>query len=303
MSKPPERIGLAILLLLACALSWGSNVVVGRAVHEDLPPIALAFWRNATAFAMVLPFTAKGLIAQWRVIRECWVVIFAAGVIGTAVFNAMTYWALHDTTAVNGSIMMSLTPVVVPIFALMILRMGLTGRQAAGIAVSFVGVIAILTGGDLSVIADLAFRQGDLWMLGGMVCWSLYTVVVKLRPPELDPYVFLSVLLAVAMAVLIPFYIWESAAGFTYPATWESAGVAIYLGLFPTALALLFFNMAVDIVGPNRAGLCNHLVPVFATILAVMFLGERLALFHLVGVAFIAAGLYLATAQGSGRRA
>ncbi len=303
MPKPPERIGLAILLLLACALSWGSNVVVGRAVHEDMPPIGLAFWRNATAFAMVLPFTAKGLIAQWRLIRECWVVIFAAGVIGTAVFNAMTYWALHDTTAVNGSIMMSLTPVVIPIFALMILRMGLTGRQAMGIAVSFVGVIAILTGGDLSVLADLAFRQGDLWMLGGMVCWSLYTVVVKLRPAGLDPYVFLSVLLAVAMVVLIPFYIWESATGFAYPATWEGAGVAIYLGLFPTALALLFFNMAVDIVGPNRAGLCNHLVPVFATILAVLFLGERLALFHLVGIAFIAAGLYLATATGSARRA
>ncbi len=303
MPKPPERIGLAIVLLLACALSWGSNVVVGRAVHEDLPPIGLAFWRNATAFAMVLPFTAKGLIAQWRVIRECWLAIFAAGVIGTAVFNAMTYWALQDTTAVNGSIMMSLTPVVVPVFALMILRIGLTWRQAAGIAVSFIGVIAILTSGDLSVLADFAFRQGDLWMIGGMVCWSLYTVVVKLRPAELDPYVFLSVLLAVAMVALIPFYIWESAAGFPYPATWEGTGVALYLGLFPTALALLFFNMAVDIVGPNRAGLCNHLVPVFATILAVLFLGERLALFHLVGVAFIAAGLYLATAQGSARRA
>lgn len=303
MPKPPERLGLAIALLLACALSWGSNVVVGRAVHEDMPPIGLAFWRNATAFAMVLPFTAKGLIVQWRLIRECWVVIFAAGVIGTAVFNVMTYWALHDTTAVNGSIMMSLTPVVIPIFALAILRIGLTRRQAAGIAVSFIGVIAILTGGDLSILTDFAFRQGDLWMLGGMVCWSLYSVVVKLRPPELDPYVFLSVLLAVAMVVLIPFYLWESATVLAYPATWESAGVAVYLGLFPTALALLFFNMAVDIVGPNRAGLCNHLVPVFATILAVLFLGERLALFHLVGIAFIAAGLYLATAQGSARRA
>lgn len=302
MPKPPERIGLAVLLLLACALSWGSNVVVGRAVHEEMPPIGLAFWRNATAFAMVLPFTAKGLIAQWRTLRECWVVIFAAGVIGTAVFNAMTYWALQDTTAVNGSIMMSLTPVVVPIFALMILRIGLTVRQAAGIAVSFVGVVAILTGGDLSVLAEFAFRQGDLWMLGGMICWSLYTVVVKLRPAELDPYVFLSALLAVAMVVLIPFYVWESASGFAYPATWAGAGVATYLGLFPTALALLFFNMAVDIVGPNRAGLCNHLVPVFATVLAVLFLGEQLALFHLVGVAFIAAGLYLATATGSARR-
>lgn len=302
MPKPPEKTGLAIVLLLACALSWGSNVVVGRAVHEELPPIGLAFWRNAAAFAMVLPFTAKGLITQWHTIRECWVVMFAAGVIGTAVFNAMTYWALQDTTAVNGSIMMSLTPVVIPVFAVMILRIGLTGRQAAGIAVSFVGVVAILTGGDLSVLTEFAFRRGDLWMLGGMVCWALYSVVVKLRPAELDPYVFLSVLLAVAMVVLLPFYVWESGSGFTYPATWQAAGIAIYLGLFPTALALLFFNMAVDIVGPNRAGLCNHLVPVFATILAVLFLGEHLALFHLVGVAFIAAGLYLATAQGSARR-
>lgn len=301
--KSDEKTGLAVLMLLACGLFWGSNVVVGRAVHEDLPPIGLAFWRNVAAFAVMLPFTARGLIEQWPAIRANMGVFLAAGVIGTALFNAVLYWAVQGTTAVNASLMMSLCPVTVPIFALLILRVGLTWRQAAGIAASLGGVVAIVTRGDVMALADFSFNQGDLLMIGAMACWSFYTVIVKLRPPSIDPFTFLSALLLVAVVTLIPFYAWESATARAYPATWEAAAAATYLGLFPTALALLFFNKAVEIMGPNRTGPYNHLVPVFATILAVIFLDESLALFHLAGAAFIAVGLYLATAPGPARRA
>jgi drug/metabolite transporter (DMT)-like permease len=294
-SIKPERTGLAVLFLVACALVWGSNVVVGRAVHAGLPPVGLAFWRNAVALLALLPFTWRELAAQWPMAWRGRGVILAAGVVGTALFNYLTYRALHSTTAISAGLMMSLTPVAVPAMALVLLRDRLTWRQGAGIAVSLAGVAAIVTRGDLSHLAALSFNAGDLTMIGAMLCWSFYSVVIKRKQPALGPYVFLTAVLACAVPVLLPFYLWESLSGAPMPATPTAVAASLYLGLVPTAVALLLFNHAVQIIGPIRAGPYAHLVPVFAALLAILFLGERLAAFHFVGAAFIAIGLYLAT--------
>lgn len=301
MPSSQERTGLAVLMLVVCTLFWGSNVVVGRAVHADLPPIALAFWRNVAALLALLPFTARGLRMQWAAIRRGLGVILAAGMVGTALFNVMIYLALHSTTAISAGLMMSLTPVAVPVIAFVMLRDRLTLRQGLGIAVSLGGVAAIMTRGDLSALAALSFSQGDMLMVGAMLCWSFYSVVVKRKPTDLGPFTFLTAVLACAVPALLPFYAWESLSGAPMPASSAAFAATIYLGLFPTALALLLFNYAVEVIGPNRTGPYNHLVPVFAALLAIIFLGERLAPFHFVGAAFIAAGLYLATRQPSPR--
>ncbi len=295
MTTNPERTGLAVLFLVACALVWGSNVVVGRAVHAELPPIGLAFWRNAVALLALLPFTWRELAAQRAVIwRGRWIIL-AAGIVGTALFNYLTYLALHSTTAISAGLMMSLTPVAVPAMALVLLRDRLSLRQGVGIALSLAGVAAIITRGDLSHLAALTFSLGDLMMIAAMLCWSFYSVVIKRKPAALDPYIFLTAVLACAVPVLLPFYIWESLSGAPMPATPTAVAAGLYLGLVPTALALLLFNYAVQVIGPIRTGPYAHLVPVFAALLAILFLGERLAAFHFVGAAFIAAGLYLAT--------
>lgn len=282
-------------MLVACALVWGSNVVVGRAVHAELPPVGLAFWRNAVAFLALLPFTWRGLASQraalWRGRR----VILAAGIVGTALFNYLIYRALHSTTAISAGLMMSLTPVAVPALAFVLLRDRLTLRQGIGIAVSLAGVAAIIARGDLSHLTAGSFNAGDLMMIAAMLCWSFYSVVIKRKPADLGPFVFLAAVLACAVPVLLPFYVWESLSGAPMPATPTAFAAGLYLGLVPTMLALLLFNYAVQIIGPIRTGPYAHLVPVFAALLAILFLGERLAAFHFIGAAFIAAGLYLAT--------
>lgn len=282
-------------MLVACALVWGSNVVVGRAVHAELPPVGLAFWRNAVAFLALLPFTWRGLAAQRAALWRSRRVILAAGIVGTALFNYLIYRALHSTTAISAGLMMSLTPVAVPALAFVLLRDRLTLRQGFGIAVSLAGVTAIVTRGDLSHLTAGSFNTGDMMMIAAMLCWSFYSVVVKRKSADLGPFVFLAAVLACAVPVLLPFYVWESLSGAPMPATPTAFAAGLYLGLVPTMLALLLFNYAVQIIGPIRTGPYAHLVPVFAALLAILFLGERLAAFHFIGAAFIAAGLYLAT--------
>ena len=300
-SPPAEKTGFAVLALIVCAMFWGSNVVVGRAVHAEIPPVALAFWRNIVAVTVLLPFTLPNVIAQWGLIRKSWRVILAAGVIGTALFNSTLYLALQTTTAINAALVMSLTPVAVPAMAFLLLRDRLTTWQAAGIAASLAGVVVILGRGDPAVLAGLAFVPGDFLMIGATLCWSFYVVVVKFRPPDLGPFTFLTAVLACVGPAILPFYIWETTTVRPMPLTWEAAAAAGYLGIFPTMVALILFNRAVEVLGPNRSGQYQHLVPVFASIFAIVFLGERLALFHIVGAALIAAGLYLATVRRPAR--
>ncbi len=292
-----DRTGLAAALLVACTVVWGSNVVVGRAVAFEVPPVGLAFWRNVFALLVILPFTARELWRSRAALRAGLGTLCATALVGTALFNAVVYWALETTTAINAALMMTLVPVVVPAMAFFLVDERLSGRQALGIVLSLLGVTFVITRGELEVLRTLSFVAGDLLMFIAMLCWSLYSVVIKRKPDAIGSDAFLTAVIAVATATLLPFYLWESAAGRPFPFEAGAITAAAYVGVFPTALALLVFNRAVLILGANRTAPFNHLVPVFATVLAILFLDERLALFHAVGAGLIATGLAVSTAR------
>lgn len=293
-----SRDHVAFATLVLSTLFWGSNVVVGRAIHEDVPGFAMAFSRNFLALFLILPLAwhtrPKGpgeLRAQLYANR--WTLLIA-GSIGTGLFNAVVYNALHTTTATNAALMMSLCPAIVPVIAFFVVGERLRALQAFGIGLSILGVAAIVSRGDLASLLALDLVPGDLLMLIATGCWSLYTVMVRRKDAALSPFVFFAAILAIAVVTLLPFFVWETVN--TAQTITARGWLAIaYVASFPTALAVVLFNRAVGIIGANRTGVFQHLVPVFATIFAILFLGERLALYHLVGAALIAAGVATAT--------
>lgn len=284
----------AYVMLCLAALFWGSNITIGRAVHAEIPPIALAFWRNGIGLLGLLVFTAPTLLRQRAVIKSHWKLFAVSGVVGFALFNSIAYAAVHTTTAINAALVMSATPVIVPVMAYFMLKKSFSRRQAFGVVVSFIGVAVILCRGNLEILMDLRFAPGDLIMLVAAICWSLYTILVKSRPEGIDPFVFITASLCFGVPALFPFYLWETLTVQAVPLTWLNAGTLAYLGLFPTMVALALFNRAVDAIGPNRAGHFQHMVPVAAAILAIIFLDEKFQQFHLTGVIIIAAGIWFA---------
>ena len=291
----PIRPGVAVAMLILCALFWGSNAVVGRALYEDVPPIGLSFWRNVFALLALLPFTSGELRRHWPAIRAQLGVLLWAGLVGMALFNALIYLALHTTTAINAALIMSLSPVIIPLFAWALLRECVSATQLLGIVLSLAGVVLMITRGGPIAIKELGAHPGDLLALLAAVCWALYSVVVKFRPASVPPLVFLAAMLVVAVLSLLPFCVWESLHVRAMPARASAWAAAVYVGVFPTTVALWMFNQAVDRIGPVRAGLYTHLVPVFSALLAVAFLDERFESFQLAGAAPIALGLYLVT--------
>ncbi len=285
------------LLLAASTLFWGGNFVLGRAVSTEIPPITLNFWRWTTALVVLLPFTLAGLWRHRSVIRAHWRILLMLALTGVGAFHSFIYLALTSTTAINASLFMTTIPIIIPVFSFLLDREVLSGRQGLGIVASLLGVGVIISRAEPAVLATLSFNPGDLWMLAAVPLWALYSVILRRRPAALPPIVFLACITAIGVALLMPAYLWELAAvGAIAPSANNLVAIG-YLGLFASVIAYVFWNRGVGQVGANRAGPFMHLVPVFATAMAIALLGEALRPYHVAGVVLIALGLGLVSAR------
>lgn len=287
------------LLLSATILFWALNWITGRALRDDVPAYSLAFWRWVSASLLLLPFAWTHLVRGWPAMRRSWRVMLALGVSGTTFGNLCSYMGLKYTTAVSGSILNSFVPVMIIAISWAFFGQRLRASQWAGVAVSLAGVLLIVGRGDPLLILSLSLNVGDLWIFMSMLLWSLYTVCLRWRPPELHPLALLGANAIVGVVAMLPVYLWSLAQGLHI--TWSAGAVAglAYVGVFPSLLAYIFWNNAVARVGPNKAGMFMHLMPVFASLLAIAFLGERLRLFHVAGMAMILGGIWLTSRNGN----
>jgi drug/metabolite transporter (DMT)-like permease len=283
---------LSTLLLLIAAASWGGNWVAARAVILDVPPFALSFWRWAIASVILLPFALAQLREDVPLIRRHLPALIAFGVIGAAGFTLLGYWGVRYTTAVNATLLNSSLPLFVVPLSWWLLKLTVSGRQLAGLALSLAGVTTIISAGELQTLAQLALNPGDLLLLGGALLWAVYTVLLKWRPP-LRPLSFLFAIIVAAAVFSLPFYLWETSTGGTMVVSAKTAAAIGYLALFPSVIAYICWNHAVAVVGPNVAGFFNPVIPVFGTLFAVSLLGEPFRLYHLAGFALVLGGVVL----------
>lgn len=283
------------LLLSLTALFWAGNMVMGRGIRGDVPPIALAFWRWTIALCLVLPFALPHVRTQWPRLRAAWRPLIALGILGVGCYNTFAYLALQYTTATNATLLNSFIPVATIALAFMFLGKRLHRLEAAGVLVSLTGVVIIVCHGDLNTLLRLSLNAGDLWMLCAVLTWGLYTVGLQWRPQGVHPMLMLAALTVVGLLVLAPVYLWEIASGRHIALSAPALGGILYTGIFPGFLGYVFYNAGVAAVGPNRASLFIHLMPVFGIILAAIFLGERPMTYHFLGIALVFGGIVLTT--------
>ncbi len=283
------------LLLAVAVLFWAGNWVFARGLRFDVPPVALAFWRWTIAIVILTPFAMRHVRRQWSMIAGSWRLLLLLGCLATVFQHIPVYIGLRETTATNGALLNSITPV----FILMLSR-GMHGErwsnmQVLGVAISLVGVAVILSAGDLAALARLQLNRGDLWVLVATLAWAIYTVCLRRRPAELNLLAMLWVISAMGIVAMAPLYAWELSAGHTFSPTPLVLGSLLYIGALSTVVSYVFWNRAVEEVGANRAGPFMYLMIVYTPLLAIVFIGERLHFYHLTGCALILGGIYLTT--------
>lgn len=295
---------IGLLLLLPPPLFWAGNFIVGRAMHDTVPPMAMSLWRWVIALTLVLPFAAPAMRRdfpkywqhRWRVLGVSLAGVFA--------FNALVYIGLQSTTASNALLLNSFIPILVVLIAGVFYRQRIRGVQALGLALSFAGVVTILVHGEWTRLATLSFSRGDLVVFCATVSWALYTVWLRGVPAEIDRIGFLGAQIVIALFILIPLCLWEWMCGSVPTWNLQSIGALIYLGVFPSFIAYLLYNLAVARVGAAQAGMSIHLIPLFGVLLAALLLSETIHGYHAVGIIAIIAGITCASVpdhRASGR--
>ncbi|MDP2826708.1 MAG: DMT family transporter [Sulfuritalea sp.] len=282
------------LLLTLANVFWAGNWIIGRAFRGELPPVALSFWRWVVALLCLLPLALPHLRRDWPQLRAAWPWLLVYGALGTGGYNALAYGGLQYTTAINGTLLNSFVPIMIVLISWLMLGKRLHGREAAGILVSFIGVLGIVAHGELQRLRELTLNAGDLWILASVLAWSAYTLLLS-RRPLVHPLAFLAAISVAGLIFLFPFYLWEMAQGRHIAPTPGAIAGIVYTGVFPAFLGYILWNRGVAEVGPARAGLFMHLVPAFGIVLSMIFLGEKPALYHAVGIGLIFAGIWLNT--------
>lgn len=289
-SRPAADL-IGLLILVIPPLLWAGNFVVGRAIRNDVPPMALSFGRWVIAFVCLLPFAwtamRRDLAAYWQ---HRWLLLRIT-LVGVVAFNSLIYLGLHTTTAANGLLLNSFIPVLIVLFGAAFYGQRLRRVEAAGLVLSCFGVLTIILHGEWERLIALRFTGGDLIVFSAMVSWAFYTLWLRKVPAEIDRIGLMGAQIAVGLVILLPPFVWEYAAGAR--TTWNGAAAAalLYVGIFPSVIAYLLYTFGIGRVGPARAGLFIHLIPVFGAILAVIFLGESLHPYHALGMAAIVTGL------------
>ncbi|KAA1172783.1 DMT family transporter [Marinobacter salinexigens] len=291
--------GLAYIGLVLTPLFWAGNAVVARGTVDSIPPLAMSFWRWIIALAVILPFGLPGVWRHRHTIRQHLGSMLALATLSVGAFNSLLYIAATTTTATNIALINSTIPIFVALLAWLLLGDRTRPLQIIGIGLALLGIVTVVARGDLSVITGLQAQPGDLIMVAAVFSWGLFSVLLRRQAVPLPPLTFLTAQILLGTVVVLPFYLTDFlffSGGFELSRS--TAIPLIYFGLFPGLLAYAFWNHGVLKVGPSKAAIFIYLTPVFASVLAWAFLGERIGLFHVIGGLLILTGLLLATRAG-----
>lgn len=282
------------LLLALTSLFWSGNHIVGRAIAGYVPPYFAATMRWLLPFIVLWPFAKPHVERDWPKIVKHWRIILFAGLTGGAIFSAGQYVGLQMTTALNVSVLNSITPVAIVAVGAVFFKDRLSLFQLTGILISSLGVLTIITRGDLQTLRNIDFNHGDVIILGNMILFAVYSCVLR-KLPELHWMTFIFLIAAISAISLAPLAVWELASGQQFVVSVPTILAILYFAIFPSFLAYVFWSRGIEQVGSSRGGPFLHLIPIYSAVLASLFLGERLMAFHFLGFALILSGVWAAS--------
>lgn len=284
------------ILLVLAPLFWSGNWLIGRGLHDALSPISLNFWRWAVALIVLAFVVGPRLRSRWAIYARNWKELCLLGLLGIVVFQIMVYVGLRYTTVINAVVLNSTMPIFMVAVSWLMLRETVSFRQIMGGVISTLGILAIVSRLDLGVLTSVEFSDGDLLILLAMPVWAVYSAILRRSKSGLDGLETLAGMTVFAVAIMLPLYVVDLYYfDHRLPASGTTLSAVLYVGVFAGVAAFYCWNEGVRGAGPGVAGFMYHLLPAFASIGAVIVLGEELFLYQVVGIALILLGVYQST--------
>ncbi|MHA7220793.1 DMT family transporter [Arthrobacter sp. RHLT1-20] len=285
----------ASLYLVLATLFWSGNFVVGQAAVASMTPLELTFWRWALAAVPLLLLAHFIEKPDWRAVLRRWPVLLLLSVLGMSGYTLLLYGALGYTSAMNASLITAANPALIVVMAVVLLGERTTRLGWLGICLGLLGVLLVLTRGELERVFSLSINTGELLMIGAIVVWGFYTIIARrLDVPAISAT---AVQVVIATVTLAPFAV---AMNVQFPDTAAEGWSLAYIAIFPSLGSYLFWNLALKTTPPGTAGNFLNLMVVFTAIITVL-LGTPLSLVQIVGGLMVIAGVLLTGAKGQAR--
>ena len=286
----------AYLFLVLTTLFWAGNFIVGKAASLfEIPPFTLNFYRWTFAWLILAPFTLKEILEKKNYIFENIKLIIVLGITSITIFNSIVYYSLNFTQVISGVLMISTIPVMIIVFCWLLKIEKTNIFQILGVIFSLCGVVVIITKANLTILLNLNFNKGDLWMVVAMFSWALYSALLRKKKLELSQLSLLQTIISAGLVFLLPAYLIELSLGYRANIHLPFILTLTYVVLFPGLASFILWIKGISIIGSNRAGIFLHLIPIFSTIFAIIIFKEKFMLYHLIGAILIISGIILSS--------
>jgi drug/metabolite transporter (DMT)-like permease len=286
------------ILLSLTSLFWSFNFIIGKIVSDVIPPTSVSFFRWLLPLLLFLPLNWKEVKAHRTLFLDKWKLILLLGATGYCLNSVGVYEAVRFTTTINTSVINAFNPVLIAVTGYILYRERVTKVQFLGFLLSLTGVLCIIFQGKCELLLGLKINLGDLFMLGSISLWSIHTVVYRQKAPHFPENPMFPLMMLGGLLVTLPLVLLENQ---VFHWSWiNQIGVAhvvgiLCLNIFPSVLAYRFWNSALRRVSANKVGIFLYLIPVYTSVISVLFLKESLKLFQIFGGLLIFAGVMLVT--------
>ena len=295
-STPPSPSPLPYLVMLAAPLFFSTNLVFGRYVTGEVTPFLLATIRWGAVAAILSPLLYIHRDTVVPLLRAEWKRLAVLGFLGMGICGGGIYLALKYTTATNGTLIYTTSPVLIILLERLFLGRRSHFREMAGTLIAFLGVAVIVLRGSLETALSLSFNIGDLLVFAGAISWAGYSILYRSEPVRYVGNMPLFALVAIFGALSnLPIALWEMAQGDALPTQAHSWAAIAGIVLISSLLAFSTFQYGVRALGASIAGVFMYLLPPYGVGLAILLLGEEFHSYHAAGIALVMAGVITAT--------
>lgn len=290
---------MAILLATLSAIFWGANFNVGKILVGYLSPLNLAALRFLCSFILILPvvlFIENRNTIKQMLQQNFWIYVVLS-IIGIVGYNAFFFEGLKYTTPINAALIMATNPPLTMLLAGLFLKETMRINQKVGAFISLIGVAIVITHGSLTELLHFQLSVGDMIVMLANICWALYGVLARCYLKQSTP------LITTASTMFIGAVILMLIAGYNLNTSMLQAfihqpfnmyGALIYMIIFGTVLAYLFWNYSISQLGAGKTSIFFNLIPVVTTMLAI-FLGQTVTSVQIIGGVGVIFGVLLST--------
>lgn len=278
------------LPILTSALFAGS-FIAGKYTLVDLGPVMITLLRYAIALGFLSTLLLHYGRNALRLQKSDVLPMALLGLFGVVGYHVFFFSSLQYTAVANSAIINAFSPVVTGLSAAIALKERLSLRNYLGCGIALMGVLTLLTRGNLTNLLTLQFNQGDLLMLCAVVSWMIYTLIIKVLSARYTGFTisYYAALFGVLQLLVLAGIEGGADLSQLSPASLWSI---LYMGIGASGMGYLLYNMSVGAIGPTKTATSVYsVVPIFVALLALLFFRQPISLSMVISMGFIILGL------------